>query len=61
MGVNFRKASFSMFTTARTSPPADRGAAMIVWMAWYYFAIEWWLGALAIPLVFIFVTVGATS
>jgi uncharacterized oligopeptide transporter (OPT) family protein len=35
--------------------------AFIVWMAWYYFDIEWWLGALAIPLVFIFVTVGATS
>ena len=30
-------------------------------MAWRYFGIEWWLGALAIPLVFVFVTVGATS
>jgi uncharacterized oligopeptide transporter (OPT) family protein len=35
--------------------------AVVVWLAWRYFAIEWWLGALAIPLVFVFVTVGATS
>jgi len=35
--------------------------AFIVWLAWRYFGIEWWLGALAIPLVFVFVTVGATS
>jgi len=35
--------------------------AFIVWLSWRYFGIEWWLGALAIPLVFVFVTVGATS
>jgi uncharacterized oligopeptide transporter (OPT) family protein len=33
----------------------------IVWLGWRFFGIDWWLGALAIPLVFIFVTVGATS
>jgi uncharacterized oligopeptide transporter (OPT) family protein len=35
--------------------------AFIVWLAWYFFGVAWWLGALAIPLVFVFVTVGATS
>ncbi|UCF67641.1 MAG: OPT/YSL family transporter, partial [Acidobacteriota bacterium] len=35
--------------------------AFVVWLAWHYFGIEWWLGVIAIPLVFIFVTVGATS
>ena len=35
--------------------------AFVVWMAWYFFQIQWWLGVLAIPLVFIFVTIGATS
>jgi len=35
--------------------------AFIVWMAWHFFGIDWWLGVLAIPLVFVFVTVGATS
>jgi uncharacterized oligopeptide transporter (OPT) family protein len=34
---------------------------VVVWLAWYFFGIQWWLGALAIPLVFIFVTIGATS
>jgi uncharacterized oligopeptide transporter (OPT) family protein len=34
---------------------------VIVWLAWYFFDVAPWLGALAIPLVFIFVTVGATS
>ena len=33
-----------------------RTAIIIVWLAWRYFAIDWWLGALAIPLVFVFVT-----
>jgi uncharacterized oligopeptide transporter (OPT) family protein len=35
--------------------------AFVVWLAWYYFGVAWWLGVIAIPLVFIFVTVGATS
>jgi uncharacterized oligopeptide transporter (OPT) family protein len=35
--------------------------AFIVWLSWRFFGIDWWLGALAIPLVFVFVTVGATS
>jgi len=35
--------------------------AFVVWMAWRFFGVDLWLGALAIPLVFIFVTVGATS
>jgi uncharacterized oligopeptide transporter (OPT) family protein len=35
--------------------------AFVVWMAWRFFGIDWWLGVLAIPLVFVFVTVGATS
>jgi uncharacterized oligopeptide transporter (OPT) family protein len=35
--------------------------AFIVWLAWYFFDVAWWLGIVAIPLVFIFVTVGATS
>lgn len=35
--------------------------AVIVWMAWRYFGIAPWLGVLAIPLVFVFVTIGATS
>jgi uncharacterized oligopeptide transporter (OPT) family protein len=35
--------------------------AFVVWMAWYFFGVSWWLGVIAIPLVFIFVTVGATS
>jgi uncharacterized oligopeptide transporter (OPT) family protein len=35
--------------------------AFVVWLAWRFFGIDWWLGVLAIPLVFVFVTVGATS
>jgi uncharacterized oligopeptide transporter (OPT) family protein len=35
--------------------------AVVVWLAWRYFGIAPWLGILAIPLVFIFVTIGATS
>jgi uncharacterized oligopeptide transporter (OPT) family protein len=35
--------------------------AFIVWLAWHYFGVAWWLGVVAIPLVFVFVTVGATS
>jgi putative OPT family oligopeptide transporter len=35
--------------------------AFIVWLAWRFFGIDWWLGVIAIPLVFVFVTVGATS
>jgi uncharacterized oligopeptide transporter (OPT) family protein len=34
---------------------------VIVWMAWKFFGIAPWLGAIAIPLVFVFVTIGATS
>ena len=34
---------------------------VIVWMAWRFFGIAPWLGVLAIPLVFVFVTIGATS
>ncbi len=35
--------------------------AFIVWMAWRFFGIRVWLGAIAVPLVFIFATIGATS
>jgi uncharacterized oligopeptide transporter (OPT) family protein len=35
--------------------------AFVVWLAWRYFGVDLWLGAIAIPLVFVFVTVGATS
>ena len=34
---------------------------IIVWMAWNFFGVAPWLGVLAIPLVFVFVTIGATS
>lgn len=34
---------------------------VVVWMAWRYFGVAPWLGILAIPLVFVFVTIGATS
>ncbi|MCP3869983.1 MAG: OPT family oligopeptide transporter, partial [Gammaproteobacteria bacterium] len=35
--------------------------AIIVWMAWEFFGVAPWLGVVAIPLVFVFVTIGATS
>jgi putative OPT family oligopeptide transporter len=35
--------------------------AVAVWLAWHYFGVSIWLGILAIPLVFIFVTIAATS
>jgi uncharacterized oligopeptide transporter (OPT) family protein len=35
--------------------------AVVVWMAWRWFGVSPWLGALAVPLVFVFVTIGATS
>jgi uncharacterized oligopeptide transporter (OPT) family protein len=35
--------------------------AVVVWMAWRFFGVAPWLGAIAIPLVFVFVTIGATS
>ncbi len=34
---------------------------IIVWMAWRFFGVAPWLGVIAIPLVFVFVTIGATS
>jgi uncharacterized oligopeptide transporter (OPT) family protein len=34
---------------------------IIVWMAWRFFGVAPWLGVVAIPLVFVFVTIGATS
>jgi len=33
----------------------------IVWLSWQYFGVAIWLGLIAIPLVFIFATIGATS
>jgi len=35
--------------------------AIVVWMAWHFFGVAIWLGIVAIPLVFIFVTIAATS
>jgi uncharacterized oligopeptide transporter (OPT) family protein len=35
--------------------------AFVVWLAWKFFGIDIWLGIIAIPLVFIFATIGATS
>ena len=35
--------------------------ALIVFLGWRYFDIAPWLGIIAIPLVFVFVTIGATS
>jgi len=35
--------------------------AVAVWLASYYFGVSVWLGILAVPLVFIFVTIAATS
>ena len=35
--------------------------ALVVWMAWRWFDVAPWLGIVAIPLVFVFVTIGATS
>jgi uncharacterized oligopeptide transporter (OPT) family protein len=35
--------------------------AVVVYLAWRYFDISPWLGIIAVPLVFIFVTIGATS
>ncbi len=35
--------------------------AAIVWMAWSYFGIHPWLGAIAVPLVFVFTLIAANS